>query len=319
MKQICITVREQDKDKRLDRVLAEQAPDISRSQVQYAIRQGRVTVNGVAAKPSHRVSAGDVLVLEMPDPIPMAAQPENIPLDIVYEDDALIVINKPAGLVVHPACGNYTGTLVNALLHHCTTLSGIGGVLRPGIVHRLDKGTTGILVVAKTDRAHHCLSEQFKQHTIVRKYRALVYGVPPASEGTIASPIGRHKTHRKKMAIRTAKGKHAVTHWRLLESFKYVSYIEARLETGRTHQVRVHCASIGNPIVGDDTYGTTVGARNIPDKKLKAYLQTIKRPLLHAGFLQFLHPMSGATMTFNVPLPEDFLSVLQTLQGESHD
>lgn len=315
MKRICITVQEQDTDMRLDVFLAERIPEMSRSQVQYAIRRELIRVNGIIAKPSYRVCTGDILVFDVPDPVPATAQPENIPLDIVYEDEAIVVVNKPAGLVVHPACGNYTGTLVNALLYHCTSLSGIGGVLRPGIVHRLDKGTTGILVVAKTDAAHHRLSEQFKQHTIVRKYQALVYGVPTENEGTIASPIGRHKTHRKKMAVRTTKGKHAVTHWRLIESFRFVSHLEARLETGRTHQVRVHCSSIGHPIVGDETYGGTSRIKNIPDKGLREFLQTVKRPLLHAGYLQLTHPITGTTMTFEAPLPEDFTFVLKTLRG----
>lgn len=318
MKRISITVNEQHHDMRLDVVIAEQATGISRSQAQYAIRQGLVSVNGAPAKPSHKVSTGDVLIVEVPDPIPSTALPENIPLDILYEDDAIVVVNKPTGMVVHPACGNYTGTLVNALLHHCTALSGIGGVLRPGIVHRLDKGTTGVLVVAKTDAAHHHLSEQFKRHTVTRKYQALVYGVPAQGEGTITSPIGRHKRHRKKMAIRTNRGKIAITHWRLLASFRSVSYLEARLETGRTHQVRVHCASIGHPIVGDDTYGGGGGLNTIPDQQLRDHFKKVTRPLLHAGYLQFIHPLTAATMTFEAPLPNDFAHVLQLLKGGTH-
>ncbi len=313
MKHICLTATDQDAGARLDVWLAEKPIGMSRSQVQQAIRQGLVQINTVLGKPSHRVCAGDTILITVPDPVPATAQPENIPLDILYEDSWIIVVNKPAGMVVHPACGNYTGTLVNALLYHCTTLSGIGGVLRPGIVHRIDKGTTGVLVVAKHDAAHHCLSEQFKRHTVVRKYHAMIYGVPEAEEGTITGPIGRHKTHRKKMSIRRHKGKHAVTHWRVLDTFDVLCHIEARLETGRTHQVRVHFSSIGHPLVGDETYGGSQRLKSIADKHLRDFLHTVKRPLLHAGYLQFNHPGTGAVMTFESPLPEDFIRVLDFL------
>jgi 23S rRNA pseudouridine1911/1915/1917 synthase len=221
-------------------------------------------------------------------------------------------------MVVHPACGNYSGTMVNALLYQCTTLSGIGGVIRPGIVHRLDKGTTGVLVVAKNDAAHQGLSEQFKQHTVVRKYSALVFGTMREASGTVSSPIGRHPADRKKMSTHTRRGRNAVTHWNVLETFDMVTLLEATLETGRTHQVRVHLASIGHPIVADEPYGGCKRLKAISFKQLQDACKAIKRPLLHAGYLQFMHPDTGAPLSFTAPLPDDFVRILNILRGGMH-
>lgn len=318
MKRVLFTVLEADSGKRLDVVLSEQENSITRSQAQYAISQERVKVNQKSRKASYRVSTGEVVAIEIPDPVPLAAQPENIPVEVLYEDSWVIVVNKPAGMVVHPACGNYSGTLVNALLYQCTTLSGIGGVIRPGIVHRLDKGTTGVLVVAKNDTAHQGLSEQFKKHSVVRKYRTLVFGTMHDASGTIASSIGRHRADRKKMSTKTRKGKNAVTHWKVLETFDTVTLLEATLETGRTHQVRVHLASIGHPVVGDEPYGGCKRLKAITSKTLQDAFKSIKRPLLHAGCLQFMHPGTGTLLSFEAPLPDDFISVLGMLRGGTH-
>jgi len=315
MQKVHFTVREVDSGKRLDVFIAEQENSISRSQARYAVAQGRVRVDKKSRKASYRLCAGETVAMEIPEPVPLAAQPENIPVDVLYEDPWVIVVNKPAGMVVHPACGNYSGTLVNALLYQCTTLSGIGGVIRPGIVHRLDKGTTGVLVVAKNDTAHQGLSEQFKQHSVVRRYSALVFGAMHDPSGTISSPIGRHHADRKKMSTQTRKGRNAVTHWKVLESFDTVTLLEATLETGRTHQVRVHLASIGHPVVGDEPYGGLKRLKAISSKQLQDAFKAIKRPLLHAGCLQFTHPEKGALLSFEAPLPDDFVGVLGILRG----
>ena len=238
MEQVYITVSAADARRRLDSLVPDKYPDLSRSQVQKAIRQGQVRVNGGSSKPSLLLAEGDRIEVDIPAPVRLEALAQEIPLDILYEDQWVAVINKPAGMVVHPACGNYTGTLVNALLHHCTNLSGIGGVIRPGIVHRLDKGTSGVLVAAKNDKAHHSLSNQFREHTVTRKYKALVFGSWPADSGTVQSLIGRHISDRKKMSTQTRHGRNAITHWRVMETFQGVTLVEATLETGRTHQVQ---------------------------------------------------------------------------------
>ncbi len=315
MEKLRFTITKESQSKRLDVVLSEQEGLFSRSQVQKAIKDKRVKVNQIIQKASYRVNSGDVIEIDVPDPVPLQTQPENIPIEILFEDSFIIVVNKPAGMVVHPACGNYSGTLVNALLYHCTTLSGIGGVLRPGIVHRLDKGTSGILVVAKNDPAHLNLSGQFKEHTITRRYKALVFGTTAERHGTIKTAIGRDRIHRQKMTTSPRKGREAITHWEVLEEYYNTSLLSVTLETGRTHQVRVHLASIGLPIVGDYVYGSAKRTRAVSIKQVLDVLKGIKRPLLHAGYLEFTHPSTKSPMAFEVPLPDDFAGVLRILQN----
>lgn len=296
-----LTVGEEGQGKRLDLYLADRGLFPSRAQAQRAIAAGQVVVNGQRVKASYRLRTGDRLSLSWQPPAPPSLVPEAIPLDVVYEDQDLLVINKPQGLVVHPAPGHPRGTLVNALLHHCRDLSGIGGSLRPGIVHRLDKDTSGLLVVAKNDRAHLELAKQLKDHAVQRVYLALVYGHPPRA-GTIRAAIGRHARERKKMAVRPDGGKEAVTHFRVLEYFDGYALVEARLETGRTHQVRVHLASLGHPVVGDPLY-----SRRRPP-------WPVAGQLLHAQRLVFRHPISGRPMEFTAPLPPAFAAVLHQLR-----
>ena len=288
---------------RLDRWLAEQCPDLSRSQLQNLIEAGSVTCNGSPLNKKDKLKAGQTILLTLPDPQPIEAQPQNIPLDIVYEDDSLLVVNKPKGMVVHPAPGNPDGTLVNALLYHCgDSLSGINGVMRPGIVHRIDKDTTGALLVCKNDTAHRDLAEQLKCHSIRRRYRAVVQGNLKEDEGTIEGPIGRHPTDRKKMAINYKNGKDAVTHYKVLERFGQATYVECRLETGRTHQIRVHMASIGHPLLGDTVYGSSKNPYHLEGQAL------------HAMILGFVHPRTCEYMEFTAPLPEYFVKLLSKLR-----
>lgn len=315
MKRIAFTVRAEDVGKRLDVFLAEQQALLTRAQVQKAIQEHRVQINGMVRKASYRLRLDEQGVIEIPDPIPLQCQPEALQLTILYEDNDLVVVNKPAGMVVHPACGNYTGTLVNALLYHCTSLSGIGGVLRPGIVHRLDKGTSGILVVAKNDAAHQGLSAQFKDHSIVRKYQALVYGAMEKDSGTIETLIGRHPQSRAKMSAQPKKGKRAITHWRVIEEFLGITLLEVTIETGRTHQVRVHLSHLGHPVLGDSLYGSTKRLKEISTPSVRDAIKRINHPLLHAGYLKFVHPLSSAILDFTTPPPEDFLNLLATLRG----
>ena len=299
---------------RLDKALAE-ASGLSRERIKALMREGRVTLDGkVAAQASHKPAAGSAFAITIPAVTPDEAQPEDIPLNVVFEDEHLIVIDKPAGLVVHPAVGNYDGTLVNALLHHCQgQLSGIGGVARPGIVHRIDKDTSGLLVVAKSDLAHEGLARQFEDHTVERAYLALVAGNPMPPAGTVTGSIGRSNTNRKKMAlVSEGRGKHAVTHYATLERFALAALVECRLETGRTHQVRVHMTSLGNPLLGDPAYGRT-------PTKLKPLLAEHKfeRQALHARVLGFIHPVTGAALRFESPLPADMAGLLVDLRNNS--
>ena len=299
---------------RLDKALAE-ASGLSRERIKALMREGRVTLDGkVAAQASHKPAAGSAFAITIPAVTPDEAQPEDIPLNVVFEDEHLIVIDKPAGLVVHPAVGNYDGTLVNALLHHCQgQLSGIGGVARPGIVHRIDKDTSGLLVVAKSDVAHEGLARQFEDHTVERAYLALVAGNPLPPSGTVTGSIGRSNTNRKKMAlVSEGRGKHAVTHFATLERFALAALVECRLETGRTHQVRVHMTSLGNPLLGDPAYGRT-------PTKLKPLLAEHKfeRQALHARVLGFIHPVTGAALRFESPLPTDMAGLLVDLRNNS--
>ena len=288
---------------RLDRWLAEQCPDLSRSQLQNLIEAGSVTCNGSPLNKKDKLKAGQTILLTLPDPQPIEAQPQNIPLDIVYEDDSLLVVNKPKGMVVHPAPGNPDGTMVNALLWHCAgRLSGIGGAIRPGIVHRIDKDTSGVLMVAKNDMAHQSLAAQLAEHSITRKYNAVVYNVFTEDEGTVDEPIGRNPQDRKKMAVTQKHSRHAVTHYRVIERMEKFTLIEAQLETGRTHQIRVHMTYIGHPLLGDMVYGP---------KKQPIHLEG---QALHARVLGFIHPRTGEYLEFEAPLPPYFEALLERLR-----
>jgi len=289
---------------RLDLFLAEKYPDLSRSRIQGIISDRLLTVNQKIEKPSYRIRSGDRIEFKMPEPTPLEAEPEQIPLEVLYEDQDLVVVNKPQGMVVHPAEGNYSGTLVNALLFHCRDLSGINGRLRPGIVHRIDKDTSGVLVVAKTDFAHQGLAEQIKRHSVARIYTALVRGNLADERGTVDAPIGRHPVDRKRMAV-VHGGRRAVTHYRVLKRFRGYDLIEARLETGRTHQIRVHMAYIGHPLVGDLRYGPA-------DNKLGLQGQA-----LHATTLGFVHPRTGDYIEFSVSLPGRMELALRQLEENS--
>lgn len=286
--------------------------NLTRSAVQKLLTDGKITVNGSPAAKNYKLRAGDKLEVTLPEPEQYEAQPEDIPLDVVYEDTHIIVINKPQGMVVHPAPGHTSGTLVNALMHHCgDSLSGINGVLRPGIVHRIDRDTSGLICVAKNDMAHTMLAEQLKDHTMHRAYRAIVTGGFSSDEGTIDAPIGRHPADRKKMAVIKTSGKtarEAVTHYRVLERFRGFSLVEAVLETGRTHQIRVHMAYIGHPLMGDALYG---GGRT-PFEKHNAPL--LQGQCLHAAALILIHPATGETMRFECPLPENFNTLISKLR-----
>ena len=287
---------------RLDRYLAEQIPDLTRSYLQKLLKENLAEVNGKIVKANYKVKKGDQISLELPEVQEPEAFPENIPLDILYEDEDVLLVNKPKGMVVHPAAGHLSGTLVNGVLYHCRgQLSGINGVLRPGIVHRIDRDTTGVLVVCKNDRAHQSLAAQLKEHSITRKYRAIVLG-SLKEDGTVNAPIGRHPVDRKKMAVNWKNGKEAVTHYHVLEELKGYTYIECQLETGRTHQIRVHMASIGHPLLGDSVYGPS----RCPF--------SLEGQCLHAMVLGFLHPSTGVYMEFESPLPEYFEKLLQKLQ-----
>ena len=295
---------------RLDKALAELLPELSRERLKSLIVEGEVTTDGRTLNPSVKVAAGQLYAVNIPAPAEAEAIAQDIPVNIVHEDADLIVVDKPAGLVVHPAAGNLDGTLVNALLHHCRgELSGIGGVARPGIVHRIDKDTSGLLVVAKSDRAHEGLAQQFKTHSIDRLYAAIVYGLPQPSAGTVDTWIGRSDADRKKMAVhREGRGKHAVTHYRTIERLAGAALVECKLETGRTHQVRVHMAHLGHPLIGDPVYSR--------DRKgFKTILETLrfKRQALHAKRLGFIHPLTGQKLSFDSALPIDMQELLSEL------
>lgn len=297
-----LTVGAEDAGKRMDKYLAEQFPECTRSYLQKLLKDGNVRISGKPVKASAKTVVGACIELVIPEPVEAEILPEAIALDILYEDSDVILINKPKGMVVHPAAGHTTGTLVNALMYHCQgNLSGINGVLRPGIVHRIDKDTTGVLVVCKNDKAHNELARQLKEHSITRRYRAIVCGNIKEEEGTVDAPLGRHPRERKKMAIVKTGGKRAVTHYRVLERFGSYTYIECQLETGRTHQIRVHMASLGHPLLGDEVYGRT-----------KSPFHT-EGQTLHAMTLGFVHPTTGEYMEFTAPLPEYFDRILKKL------
>ncbi|MEW6172732.1 MAG: RluA family pseudouridine synthase [Bacillota bacterium] len=293
-----LVVDEEDAGTRLDRYLACHLPNFSRSRIQSLISDGQILVDTRDVRSSYRVRTGDEIRVNLPPPEVPAIEPEPIPLDITYEDPDLLVVNKPRGIVVHPGAGHYRGTLVNALLYHCSNLSGINGVLRPGIVHRLDKDTSGLLMVAKNDSAHLALSAQLKERRVMREYLALVYGRLKEDAGTINAPIGRHPRNRQKMAV-NPKGRPAVTHFTVIERFSGYTYLRLHLETGRTHQIRVHLALVGHPVVGDLKYG-----RAQPHLGLSGQF-------LHAGVLGFVHPSSGDSLRFEAPLPIELEIVLE--------
>ena len=287
-------------DERIDKFLSTQLPEQSRSYLQKIIKEGSVLVNGSPVKASYRMDDQDEVTIDLPELKEPEIEAENIPLDILYEDDDLLMVNKPKGMVVHPSAGHTTGTLVNAVMYHCKEdLSGINGVMRPGIVHRIDKDTTGVLVICKNDKAHNFVAEQLKEHSITRKYRAIVNGVIKEDEGTVNAPIGRHPTERKKMAINEKNGKHAVTHYRVLERFANHTYIECQLETGRTHQIRVHMASLHHPLLGDTVYGSQKNPYHLEGQTL------------HAMVLGLIHPSTGSYLEVTAPLPEYFQKLLK--------
>lgn len=293
-------------NQRLDAYLAERLPELSRSRVAQLLEAGRIRLNGRAAKKSERPVPGDVIDVVLPEPEPSAVEPEPIPLDIVYEDRDLVVVDKPSGLVVHPAPGHPRGTLVNALLHHVGDLSGIGGVLRPGIVHRLDKDTSGLMIVAKNDGAHRRLAAMLKRREVERIYHVAAWGHLAEDERTVEAPIGRSPTHRKKMAV-VEGGRYALTHFRRLERWRAADLLSARLETGRTHQIRVHLAWIGHPVVGDPTYGAGAerGISGPARGWARELARRVPRQFLHAAALRFLHPRTGELLEFASPLPPD--------------
>lgn len=304
-----LTLIVEDPSLRLDRFLAARLDGMTRSAIQSLISDGCVTAEGKPLAKSARLNAGQTVTVEIPRPVELDVSPEDIPLDIVYEDGDILVVNKPKGMVVHPAPGNYTGTLVNALLHHCgESLSGINGVLRPGIVHRIDKDTSGLLLVAKNDMAHQGLAGQIQAHSLTREYRAVVYGGFKEDSGTVSEPIGRHPSQRKKMAVlhsgQTARA--AVTHYFVEERLSGFTYLRLRLETGRTHQIRVHMAYIGHPVAGDPVYGP------------KKVITQLNGQCLHAGLVGFVHPRTGEYMEFSAELPEYFSRFLHKLRGKEN-
>lgn len=301
-----IVISDQDQDKRLDLFLTEQYPEYSRAFIQNMIKKGAVLVNAFQVKTGYKLGINDIITWKMEDAVPLEAQAESIGLDVLYEDSDIIVVNKPQGMVVHPAAGHRQGTLVNALLYHCQDLSGINGVIRPGIVHRIDKDTSGVLVAAKNDEAHLGLIAQWKGHRITRVYHALIQGIVSEDEGSIDAPIGRHPHNRKKMAVEPIHGKTAVTRYHVLERFATAdaTYLELTLETGRTHQIRVHMAYLGHPVLGDPVYGR------------KKERHPLDGQALHAKILGFCHPLSQEYLKFDSPLPAYFQQLLARFRTE---
>ena len=304
MKQERFIVNEEDAGERIDKYLADMLPDLTRSYLQKVMKQEQVLVAGQPVKANYKLKAEDVVDITIPDAVEPDIKPENIPLDILYEDDYILVVNKPKGMVVHPAAGHNSGTLVNAVMYHCReNLSGINGVLRPGIVHRIDMDTTGSLIICKNDMAHNHIAEQLKVHSITRKYRAIVHGVIKEEEGRVEAPIGRHPVERKKMAINEKNGKPAVTNYKVLERFRDFTYVECQLETGRTHQIRVHMASLHHPLLGDAVYGPA----KCPYK--------LQGQTLHAATIGFEHPATGEYLELTAQLPEYFEELLKKLRS----
>lgn len=303
MSELLIEVPQEFHGERIDKFLSVLVPDCSRNSIQKLIEQGNVTINGVSVNKKYKVNTDDEILVVTGELKPLDAEPENIPLDIVYEDDDLLVVNKPRGMVVHPAPGNYTGTLVNALLYHCKdSLSGINGVLRPGIVHRIDKDTSGLLIVAKNDKAHMGLAEQIKEHSFTREYNAVICGHLKDQEGTVNAPIGRNPKDRKKMCVTMQNSKNAVTHYSVIEEYNGYSHVSLKLETGRTHQIRVHMAHLGHPVAGDLVYGH--------DKKSAE----LNGQCLHAIKIGFVHPIKNEYMEFSSELPDYFKSFIDKIK-----
>ncbi len=302
---------------RLDRFLDDKLPELTRSQIKRLIDEGAVTLDGASSKPGIKLRGGEEICVHLPEPVAAEAQAEAIPLAVLYEDSALIVVNKPADFVVHPAPGHQSGTLVNALLYHCQDLSGVGGELRPGIVHRLDKDTSGVMVATKDDRTHRHLALQFKEHSIQRRYRALVYGLVADDRGRIDQPIGRHPVHRKKMSTDARVNRHAITHWKVVRRYEEdrLTLVDLLLETGRTHQIRVHLSGMGTPIVGDPLYGGASRARSVGDALLRKMIVPLQRQFLHAWQLGFDHP-DGRAMLFQAALPNELQEILSYLEDK---
>ena len=317
MNHYSITFSPENEPTRIDLFLSRELEGESRAAIQRYIETGCVLVDGKEVRTSLKLRGGEQIEIDIPPPLPAVPLAEAIPLDVLYEDGDLIVINKAAGMVVHPGAGNTSGTLVNALLAHCSDLAGIGGELRPGIVHRLDKGTSGVLVAAKHDRAHQSLSEQFSVHTVKRIYQALIYGSPPEDTGKIEGIIGRHPTERLRLSGKAKNGKHAVTRWKVKERYGRVSLVELRLETGRTHQIRVHLTEAGFPLLGDPLYPDGGRCNNIPDTRLRGMINHLGRQALHARCLGFIHPSSGEYVEFTTEPPEDFQELLTYLRGKA--
>jgi 23S rRNA pseudouridine1911/1915/1917 synthase len=314
-----IDVKPADEDKRLDVLVASLLSDFTRTFVAGLISAEHIQVDGQPKKPGYRVKSGQKISGVIPPPVPVKFKPEPIPIDILFEDDHIIVVNKQPGLVVHPAPGHFSGTLVNGLLHHCPDLHGIGGELRPGIVHRLDKDTSGTMIVAKNDSAHQHLSRQFKSRQIKKEYLALVHGILKTESGNIKLPIGRHPVDRKRMSTVSPKGRTAETAWQVKEEFQVFTLLSLELKTGRTHQIRVHCASLRHPIVGDKVYRPrklekTIARDHRQSDKILEVLKMVKRQMLHAWRLGFRHPHTGEAVSFESPLPEDMASTIQRIR-----
>ena len=302
MEKHCFTADIEHEDQRIDRYLTEMLPEQSRSFFQKLIRDDFVMVNHIIVKVNYRLKTGDVIEIDIPDAVPTEIVPENIPLDILYEDDDLLIVNKPKGMVVHPAVGHSTGTLVNAIMYHCQgNLSGINGEIRPGIVHRIDKDTTGSLIICKNDEAHRNIAEQIKEHSVTRRYVGVVAGTFSEESGTVEGAIGRHPNDRKRMTINEKNGKPAVTHYRVLQTLKGASFMEFELETGRTHQIRVHMASISHPLLGDTVYGNSKNPYKLQGQAL------------HARTIGFIHPTTGEYIEVSAPIPEDMTELVRKL------
>jgi len=311
-----LTAGKADHGKRLDRFLSDHLPDTSRTQIQRYIREGFVLLNAAQAKGGTKVREGNRISGQIPAPMVSEVTPEELPIQFLYEDEHIVVVNKPPGMVVHPAGRVTSGTLVNTLLFHVRDLQGVGGVLRPGIVHRLDKGTSGVMVVAKNDLAHEALVRQFKGREVKKIYLALVYGRVEAEEGAVTAPMGRHPTDRKRFSVRTRQPKEALTQWLVKERFRGITLVQVSPKTGRTHQIRVHMSSIGHPLVGDPLYTKKRWLDRIEDPRLRALIKSLGRQALHAFLLAFRHPASGEPVEFTAPMPDDMETILEALRGK---
>jgi 23S rRNA pseudouridine1911/1915/1917 synthase len=308
---VILTVDEGEAGQRLDRWLAARLPEHSRARLKTLIESGHVRLDGRIVKASVKLRPGQRVEVKVPQPVPAEPQPEDIPLSVVYEDAQLLVVDKPAGLAVHPGAGRPSGTLVNALLRHVKDLSGVGGVLRPGIVHRLDRGTSGLLVVAKDDETHRALARQFAGRTVEKEYLALVLGVPAPRSGTLSAPIGRDPVHRKRMSVRAPRGRPALTRYEVVEAFEGAALLRVALHTGRTHQIRVHLAALGHPVAGDEVYG---GRRTPSSRRAREALLPLERPALHAARLAFEHPSRHERLAFESPPPADIVGVIDHMR-----